>query len=258
MKRGWPILTALLIFSYVYGILQLSWSPDWSFTLTYHIFDVDEFGRDILAAAIVAMVNSMVAAVALTLFSFMVAGGIALGAFLVRFLFLRSLVINAGTLIESCPILIWLFVILVGFHEYPRPVIVLITFILAATPYITNVLTGELERLWHADFVEAARISGAGDFRIVSKYIFANALPVLSPVFINVSGAALTVNGVIGLLGMGNRMDLEIGTLLLRGKESITTCPQIMLLSIVALVAVFSFVMAVGRRIEHRFERGDG
>lgn len=215
-----------------------------------NIFGSDEFGRDTFAVAILSSLNSMAVAIMLSAFSFCIALVIAFGAFLSRIDYLKLFLNSIGTLIESCPVIIWLFVIIVGLRNEPRIIIVTVAFVLAAIPYLSNVIYGELERLWHADFVESARIAGLGEWRIGLRFIMPNTLAVITPVLVNLYGAALTINGVIGVLGMGNRMDLEIGVLLLRGKENISNQPQIMFLAICGLLLIFWIMIILIQEIK--------
>lgn len=251
MKKVLIIISGIIIL-FIYAKIRLSITADWLDKSLITFLGVDEFGRDNFAVAILSSINSMVTAIALTLFAFITGSIVAFSAILAKVKFIKTILHASGTLIESCPVIVWLFVIIVGFRDYPRFVIVSVTFILAAIPYLSNVIFGELERLWHADFIESARIAGLTNLRIGFKYLLPNTLSVITPVLINVYGAALTVNGVIGVLGMGNRMDLEIGTLLLRGKENITTNPQIMLLAILSLITIYFIIILIGQEIKKR------
>lgn len=252
------LISLVLLALWAYAKVSLSPMDQSQISFFFNPLGTDDFGRDNLSVAILSAINSMIVAIVLTVLAFMVSGSIAFAAMLSRSKWIKSSLRAIGTLVESCPVIVWLFVIIVGLRDESRLVVVTIAFILAAIPYLTNVIYGELERIWHAEFVESARIAGLGEWRIGLRFILPNTTAVITPVFINVYGAALTVNGVIGVLGMGNRMDLEIGIMLLRAKESISTQPQIMVLAIAALIMIFGVMVIVGQEIKKKAEGEKG
>jgi len=207
-----------------------------------HPLGTDEFGRDFLAVLIGAMGLSLSKAVIITLIAIIISTVI---AYLTVYFqnkvvegFFRGIVI----VVESCPILLWVFVVIIAFSRLPAVIAVTVAFIIAATPFVSNVIAGELERLWKADYVRAARILGIGEWRILMSYILPNAVSVLIPVALNVLGAALTVSGAIGILGMGNRSELDLGILLLRGKENVLQNPTMLILTVMTFIGIYIYI----------------
>lgn len=244
MRKSILIIIGIIVL-FVYSKLMVDYS-----STTFHLLGIDEFGRDNISVIILSSIYSMTLALLLTVLSFIFSGVIAYFILLFKNRIIHNLLRSLSNLTESIPMLIWLFIIIIGFRNFSRVFVVILTFIFAALPYLTNVIYGEFERLWNVEFVESAKIAGLKNYRIIFKFILPNALSVLIPVGINVYGAALTINGVIGLLGMGNRMDYEIGTVLMRGKEYVLINPEILILGIISLVLIFLSVFVIAEELK--------
>lgn len=207
-----------------------------------HPLGTDEFGRDLMAVLIGAIGLSLGKAVIITLIALTFSTLIAYVAIYFQNKVVEGFFRGVVIVVESCPILLWVFVVIIAFSRLPAVIAVTVAFIIAATPLISNVIAGELERLWKADYVRAARILGIGEWRIMMSYIFPNAVSVLIPVALNVLGAALTVSGAIGILGMGNRSELDLGILLLRGKENILQNPIILIVTVMTFIGIYIYI----------------
>lgn len=234
-----------IIVLYFYSLFMVDNSGN-----SFNILGIDEFGRDNFSVIVLSSVYSMILALLLTVLSFIFSGTIAYSSVLSQNKIINNIIRSLSNITESIPMLIWLFIIIIGFRNFARVIVVILTFIFAALPYLTNVIYGEFERLWHVEFVDSAKIAGIKNYRIIFKYILPNALSVIIPVSINVYGAALTINGVIGLLGMGNRMDYEIGTLLMRGKEYVLINPELIISGVIALVLIFLIVCVFAEELK--------
>ena len=207
-----------------------------------HPLGTDEFGRDFLAVLIGATALSLSKAVIITLIAIIISTVIAYLAIYFQNKVVEGFFRGIVIVVESCPILLWVFVVIIAFSRLPVVIAVTVAFIIAATPFVSNVIAGELERLWKADYVRAARILGIGEWRILMSYILPNAVSVLIPVALNVLGAALTVSGAIGILGMGNRSELDLGILLLRGKENVLQNPTILIVTVMTFIGIYIYI----------------
>jgi len=88
---------------------------------------------------------------------------------------------------------------------------------------VARLVRAEILTLKERDFVAAARVVGASDFRIIFRHILPNAL---SPVFVSatlgVAGAILLESG-LSFLGLGvQAAGRELGNILTSGKDYIT------------------------------------
>ena len=83
----------------------------------------------------------------------------------------------------------------------------------------------------------------------LARYIMPNATFVLGPLAVQVLGAAIAVDGAIGVLGLGNRLEHDLGVMLLRGKENFIVHPQLLGLALGMFVLLFSYLVMVGWRL---------
>ena len=111
-------------------------------------------------------------------------------------------------------------------------------------PLYARVVRSEVVVLREAGFVEAARLSGNGDWRIMAAHIFPNVLPVtMVPVSLNLGWSILNAAG-LSFIGLGVRpptaewgiMVAEGATYIISGEWWMAMCPGLML-----MLAVFSF-----------------
>jgi ABC-type dipeptide/oligopeptide/nickel transport system permease subunit len=232
------------------GVLSLvlwdSGAEQWLPPSISHPLGTDEFGRDILAG--------VVAAAGLSL-----AKGLGITAVAMVFAVFVSEIITAGgrrrfagaarlaaSVIESVPVVLWVMIVLIVIRE-PRLIVVTAAFVLAVLPSAVNILSGELLRLRGLPFVEAAYSLGVGEFRVLVRYLLPNAAAVLLPFALQVLGAAIAVDGAIGVIGLGNRSDLDLGIFLLRGKENFVLHPQVLFAALAMYALIYGYLLAIGR-----------
>jgi peptide/nickel transport system permease protein len=240
MKR-W-LLVGLVVATYV-AVAASGRGVEWQAPSLQHPFGTDEYGRDALAVALLSALVSgakgaVVAGLAVTF---------ALGLAVARSWRTKSAVgavIDAGLLIfDSVPLLLWLLVLIVAVPH--PPTVLALGFSLGTLPFLTRVVAGELQRQWRQPFVSVARMSGASRLRVAFETVLPNALPVLRPVAIQVLGSAAAAEGLIGLVGVGNREQLGIGTMLIRGREHILIHPLILVAALLAIFLLFASLRAL-------------
>lgn len=232
------------------GLSILFWDTgagEWLSPTASHPLGTDEFGRDILASVIVAA-------------GFSLAKGLGITVVAVTFAVFISEIVTVGgrrrfagaarlaaSVIESVPVVLWVMIVLIVIRE-PRLIVVMAAFALAVLPSAVNILSGELLRLRGLPFVEAAYSLGVGELRVLGRYLLPNAVAVLLPYALQVLGAAIAVDGAIGVIGLGNRSDLDLGIFLLRGKENFVLHPQVLLAALAMYALIYGFLVAVARR----------
>lgn len=206
-----------------------------------HPLGTDEFGRDLLLSTLLATLISALKGIWITAVAFASAGTVAYLT-VMRESRVFSWLLRGGTqVVESIPLLLWVLAAVVAITD-PRMLVVTLAFAVAALPPVGTAIAGELERLRRAPYVEAARLLGIREGRILARYIVPNTTSVLAPIAIQVLGAAIAVDGAIGVLGLGNRSDYDLGVMLLRGKEYFLVHPQLLLLSLGILIALFYYL----------------
>ena len=202
----------------------------------------DEFGRNtwgVLASAV--------------LFSFgkgvVITSSIALVASLLAYLASRdehprALLALRGlcAIVESVPLVLWIVIVVVSVPG-PRLLVTLAAFGVLTLPAVTQILVGEFRRLRTAPFVESAYVLGVREIRIFSHYILPAVLPVLVPLLIQILGSAIAIDGAIGVFGLGNRSDTDLGVLLLRGKEQFIIRPDYMVSALGAYAALYLYLI---------------
>lgn len=243
-----PVLGTVLLLYY--------WSDrgdQWLPLSLLHPLGSDEFGRDILASVIAAAGFSLLKGIVITVTTLLIAVVVAELVSLPRSS-VSFPVRVAASVIESIPIILWVLIVIIAVPG-PRIAVVGFAFALVVLPIATNVIAGELFRVRATAYVEAAYQLGASESRVILRYILPNATGVLLPFALQILGAAIAVDGAIGVIGLGNRSDLDLGIFLLRGKESFFLHPQLLTVALAAYVLLYSYLLWTGivlRRISTR------
>lgn len=215
-----------------------------------HPLGTDEFGRDIfftsLAAAGFSLVKGFGIALVTLVMAIALAEGITLSGHRLPALAIRGV----ANVVESIPSVLWVMIVLIVLRE-PRLFVVGAAFALVTLPTAAHVLAGEILRLRTMPFVEAARQLGAGELRVLVVYVLPNARAVLVPYSLQLLGAAIAVDGAIGVIGLGNRSDIDLGILLLRGKENFVLHPQVLLASLALYAAIYAYLLYCSRHAQN-------
>jgi peptide/nickel transport system permease protein len=89
-----------------------------------------------------------------------------------------------------------------------------------AWPATARIVRAEVIRLRNADYVDAARVVGVSNRRILRKHVLPNAAP---PIFINLSfvaGSAILAEAGLAFLGLGDPTNWSWGTILSHAQAS--------------------------------------
>ncbi len=201
----------------------------------------DEFGRDQLLVMLSATGRSMATGILLA------GATIFLSLSLSFLLVFRKSRILAGVqmsmtqVLESVPAMIW---VLAAFSASggSSPIITGVTFVVAMMPFAVTIISGEFSRLAGLPYMEAARLLGVPAYRQLRRHLLPNCRGVLGPLFIQIVGLAIAIQGAIGLLGFANRTDLDLGILLLRGKENVAAHPELLLSTLASLALLYLYL----------------
>jgi ABC-type dipeptide/oligopeptide/nickel transport system permease subunit len=136
--------------------------------------------------------------------------------------FTDTLIMRTVDMLLSIPTLALL--ILISSLYRPSPFMLAIFVALLSWSGISRLVRGEVLRLRHNDFVDAARLMGGSNFRIIFRHIFPNVLPII------VVWASLVIPGLILLeatlsyLGVGVRVPTPSwGNMLQDSKQYVRT-----------------------------------
>ena len=217
----------------------------WALPTLAHPLGTDEFGRDLLATLLAAVGLSLLKGLAITGAALVVSIAAAELVTLRGRSGLAAAARVAANVVESVPVVLWIFIVVIAVPG-PRFLVVALAFCLVVLPIATQLLSGEFFRLPRTPYVEAAYHLGAGEIRVLTRYILPNAAAVIVPFGVQILGAAIAVDGAIGVIGLGSRSDLDLGIFLLRGKENFFLHPQVLIAAVIAYGLVYAYLMWIG------------
>jgi ABC-type dipeptide/oligopeptide/nickel transport system permease subunit len=211
----------------------------WDVFSLRHPLGTDEFGRDMFSAVSASILASAIKGAMLSLLAMAI--GVISGYCIV---FTDSKIISwlvnlSALVLESIPLMLWMMVMILILPM--SNVVLALAFSIGTLPFVSRIVAGEIVRLKQEPFVEASRICGASNLQCTIKHILPNALPVLAPLAVQLSGAGAAADGLFGLIGLGSRKHFDIGTLLFRGKENVLLHPELIIIAIAAITILFIY-----------------
>ena len=214
----------------------------------------DEFGRNHLLVLVVALGRSLGLGALLT--------GLVIGiATVLAWIIsndrdsLVAIILRAfSLLVESVPLLFW---VMLGFVIFPERglLIASLALLVGTVPVVTTVLSDEFGRLRQQPYVLVSRLSGTTRTKVLVRHILPNATAVLAPLAIQIMGIAVAIPGAIGILGYGRRTDMDLGMILLRGKENALAHPHILLWAVIAFSALYGVIFVLLRPLDTKLEK---
>lgn len=200
-----------------------------------HIFGLDELGRDIFARVLWGGRTTILISVC----------GLAIGLFLGIILgtasayygrYTDALIMRLMDIIMSIPPL--LLMIALATVMNPTPVSLMFVIGLGMMPGQARMIRGQVLQVVENEYIEAARIQGASDLKIITSHILPNAIsPVITVIIMDIA-FAVGIISTLSFLGLGVQPpDPEWGTMLAGGRSylrvawHITTIPGIVLVA---------------------------
>jgi len=205
-----------------------------------HLLGTDELGRDILSRIIFgARISLTVGMVSVSIALFC---GVLLGAIAGYYGGLvDNIIMRIMDIIISFPgiLLAILIVTILG----PGLNNAMIAVGLSLAPEYARLTRGMMLYLKELEFVEAARMIGASDFRVVFRHILPNCLPpLLVQSTLNIASAILSA-AALGFLGLGAQPPTpEWGVMLSKGRTYLRVAPHVSIFpGLTIMVAAFAF-----------------
>lgn len=200
---GAPIVARLTGHDYATGDLRNQLLPP--FKSSDHILGTDANGRDILTRLAYGGRISMMVAMLSLVFTFVIGGAVgAVAGFFGGFI--DNILMRFVDVVISIPGITLLLLVSVWWRPGPVGLAVVIASI--SWTSISRLIRGEVLALRHREFVEAARLIGASDRRIIVSHIFPNVLSII------IVWASLALPGLIiteatlSYLGFGVRIPI--------------------------------------------------
>jgi ABC-type dipeptide/oligopeptide/nickel transport system permease subunit len=200
---GAPIVARLTGHDYATGDLRAQLLPP--FQSSDHILGTDANGRDILTRLAYGGRVSMMVAMLSLVFTFVIGGTVgSVAGFFGGFI--DNILMRFVDVVISVPGITLLLLVSVWWRPGPVGLAVVIASI--SWTGISRLIRGEVLALRHREFVEAARLVGASDARIIISHIFPNVLSII------IVWASLALPGLIiteatlSYLGFGVRIPI--------------------------------------------------
>jgi peptide/nickel transport system permease protein len=207
-----------------------------------HPLGTDGVGRDVLAQLLYGGRTSLVGAVIVVVVSLVLGlpAGILAGYYRGRF---DGLANWLGSLLMALPAIIVLLVVLAQFGR--STALAMAVFGVLIAPGVFRLIRASVIAVREELYVDAARVSGLGDRRIMRRHI----LPVVvAPTVIQVSqllGIAIVIQAGLEFLGLGSANQASWGGMLSDAFQNIYSAPRLLLwpgLAIVLTVTAFSLI----------------
>jgi peptide/nickel transport system permease protein len=205
-----------------------------------HLLGTDHLGRDILSRLIwgtrLSLVVGLVASVGAAFFGSAI--GIAAGYFGGR---ADNLLMRGIDMLMAFPYILLALAIVAALG--PGLVNALIAVAVVNVPFFARNIRGVTVTLANKEFVDAARLSGMTDLRIILTEILPNVLPVIVIAMSTTVGWMILETAGLSFLGLGSQPPVaDLGSMLGEGRNALITDPHA---SIIPGLMIFAIVMSV-------------
>ena len=226
-------LASPLIYSYNDQIIAVDGADQLQKPTKEHILGLDELGRDILARILWGGRTTLLISFCALLFAF-VCGMIVGTAAAYYGRFADTLIMRFIDIIMAVPPILLMIVLAMIMPPTNASLVFVVGF--GLIPNQSRMIRGQVLQVVDKEFIEAARVQGAGAFKIIRSHILPNALsPIITTIILDIAYAVLVIS-TLSFLGLGVQPpDPEWGSMLAGGRQwiryawHITTFPGIAL-----------------------------
>ena len=209
-----------------------------------HVFGVDELGRDMLARILWGGRTTLLLGFCALGLAFLC--GIVVGTAAAYFgHFSDTLVMRVIDVIMAIPPII----LMITLATIMKPTTVNLIFVVGfgLIPNQSRMVRGQVLQIVDNEYIEAARVQGAGSFKIITSHILPNALsPIITTVILDIAYAVMVIS-TLSFLGLGVQApDPEWGAMLAGGRQYIRYAWHITTLPGIALVITLMSLTLVG------------
>jgi peptide/nickel transport system permease protein len=210
-----------------------------------------EFGRSIGWELAISLVSSLVFAFGVSLALAMVSLAVGFVVHCVQSSFLGRVADAASDVVDSVPSVLWI-LSLVAVTGEPRRLVAAFAFLVVCAPAVCRAILGETRRQQNLPYVTAAVALGASRARVFFMHMIPNSYRVTVPLALATFSSALAIDCSIGILGVTNRTDMNLGVMLIRGYERFMVDPALLVATSVTFGLIAMTFVSVGNGVASR------
>ena len=220
---------------------------DWAAPSADHLFGTTKFGRDVLARVIFGTRTSLT--VALPAISLSVVAGVMIGVIAAYYGgWVDAVIMRIIDVFLAFPALILALVFIAVLGEIlntgPRIDYIILAWGILSIPFYARLIRGNVLQAKELPYIQAARVSGAGNSRIMFKHILPNVIqPIIISVTFDIGGVILSLAG-LSFLGFSDYRMVDWGNEINIGRPFLYIAPWASLWpGLFILLAVLGFML---------------
>jgi peptide/nickel transport system permease protein len=233
--------------------LEIPFFGGTGFSIGSHPFGQDETGRDMFAATMLGIQNTMVVIVVLALLSTTI--GVLVGAIAGYFGgWWDSVLMRVTDTIIIIPLIL---ITAVAGYSLGATGVLAVALVMGLFLWmgLARLVRAEFLALREREFVDAARVAGASSARIIFKHILPNSVGV---VVVNVTllmGTGILTEVALGFLGFGIQPpNISLGSLISQYQGAFTTRPWLFVWPGVFIIAIVLCIQFIGDGLRDAFD----
>jgi len=233
-----------LFYSYENDILAVNVRNQLQGPSSEHLLGVDELGRDILARILWGGRTTLFVSICALAVAFTIGGILGTtAAFYGRFT--DSLIMRIIDIIMAFPPVL----LMITLAMLMRPGTLSLIFVvgLGTMPNQARIVRGQVMQVVENEYIEAARVQGASDVKIIVSHVLPNALsPIITTVILDIAYAVMVIS-TLSFLGLGIQPpDPEWGSMLAGGRQYLRYAWHIATFPGIALMITLMSLTLVG------------